>query len=48
MANPTLYKKKSIQDVKARPTSSLTSEELTRVNTVIGKFFDLFKAKHLG
>jgi F0F1-type ATP synthase delta subunit len=48
MANPTLYKKKSIQDVKARATSTLTENELTRVNTVISKFFDLFKAKHLG
>lgn len=47
MANPTLYKKKSIQDVKARATSSLTADELTRVNTVVNKFFELFKLKHM-
>ena len=47
MANPTLYKKKSIQDVRARNTSNLEAGELTRVNNVISVFFELLKAKHM-
>jgi len=47
MATPTLYKKKSINDVRSRTTTSLTSEETTRVNDVVSTFFDLLKAKHL-
>jgi len=48
MAKPTLYKKISIQNVNTRPTSALTADEKTRVDSVVTKFFDLFKAKHLG
>lgn len=47
MAAPTLYKKKSLNDVRNRTTTALTSDETTRVNTVVNKFFELFKAKHL-
>jgi len=47
MANPTLYKKKSINDVRARNTFELTSDETTRVNSVVSKFFDLLKAEHM-
>lgn len=47
MANPTLYKKQGLNDVRNRTTSPLTSDELTRVNTVVTKFIDLFKAKYL-
>ena len=47
MANPTLYKKKSISDVRNRPTSQLTADETTRVNNVVSKFFDLLKAEHM-
>lgn len=45
--HPPLYKKKSLQDVKNRNTSSLTNDEKQRVHTVIGKFFELFVNKHL-
>lgn len=48
MANPTLYKKIPIQDVNTRTTYPLSSDEKTRVDAVVTKFFDLFKAKHLG
>jgi len=45
--HPSLYKKKSLQDVKNRNTSSLTNVEKQRVHNVIGKFFELFVNKHL-
>jgi hypothetical protein len=45
--HPPLYKKKSIQDIKNKNTSPLTNDEKERVHTVISKFFDLFKNKHL-
>lgn len=45
--HPPLYKKKSLEDVKNRNTSSLSNDEKQRVQTVIGKFFELFKNKHL-
>ena len=45
--HPPLYKKKSLQDVKNRNTSPLTNDEKQRVQTVIGKFFELFMNKHL-
>lgn len=44
--HPQLYKKKSLNDIKNRPTSSLSDSEKTRVETVINKFFELFKSKH--
>jgi len=47
MANPTLYKKKPINDVRTRNTFELTSDETTRVNNVVSKFFDLLKAEHM-
>lgn len=47
MAQPTLYKKKSINDVRNRTTAVLTSEETTRVNSVVSTFFDLLKAEHM-
>jgi hypothetical protein len=47
MATPTLYKKKSINDVRGRTTTTLTSEETARVNDVVNTFFDLLKAEHL-
>lgn len=46
MAGPTLYKKKTIEEVKNRNTFSLTPEERIRVDNVVNKFFDLFKAKY--
>jgi len=45
--HPPLYKKKSLQDVKNRSTYQLTINEKERVQIVIGKFFELFKNKHL-
>ena len=45
--HPPLYKKKSLQDVKNRNTSQLTIDEKQRVQTVIGKFIELFMNKHL-
>ena len=45
--NPPLNKKKSLPDVKNRNTSQLTIDEKQRVQTVIGKFFELFMNKHL-
>lgn len=47
MANPTLYKKETLQNVKNRTTTTLTQNEKSRVTTVINKFFELFKDKHL-
>lgn len=47
MANPTLYKKQSIQNVRTRTTTPLTAGESSRVTTVVNKFFELFKAEHL-
>jgi hypothetical protein len=44
--HPQLYKKKSLNDIKNRPTSSVSDSEKTRVETVIDKFFELFKSKH--
>jgi hypothetical protein len=44
--HPQLYKKKSLNDIRNRPTSSLSDSEKTRVETVINKFFELFKSKH--
>lgn len=46
MAGPTLYKKKTIEQVKNRNTYPLTAEEKTRVDAVVNKFFDLFKSKY--
>ena len=45
--HPQLYKKKSLQDVKNKNTSTLNNDEKQRVHTVIGKFFELFVNKHL-
>jgi hypothetical protein len=45
--HPQLYKKKSLNDTRNRPTSNLSNTEKTRVEIVIGKFFELFKSKHL-
>jgi hypothetical protein len=45
--HPQLYKKKPLNDVRNRPTSSLSETENTRVGIVLGKFFELFKSKHL-
>jgi hypothetical protein len=45
--HPPLYKKKSLQDVKNRNTSQLTTDEKQRVQNVIGKFFELFMDKHM-
>jgi len=47
MAAPTLYKKKSINDVRSRTTTPLTTDETTRVNSVVSTFFDLLKAEHM-
>ncbi len=45
--HPQLYKKKSLDLIKNRPTSNLSPTEESRVGLVIGKFFELFKTKHL-
>lgn len=47
MSNPSLYKKDSLTNIKNRNTSPLTTDEKTRVNVVVNKFFELFKNKHL-
>ena len=44
--HPQLYKKKSLNDVRNKPTSSLSDSEKTRVESVIVKFFELFKSKN--
>jgi len=44
--HPQVYKKKSLNDIRNRPTSSLSDSEKARVETVIDKFFELFKSKH--
>lgn len=48
MANPTLYKKKAISSVQSKQRPGLTESEKTRTDEVVNKFFELFKAKHLG
>ena len=45
--HPQLYKKKSLTSIKNRPTSNLSDTEKARVELVVGKFFELFKSKHL-
>jgi|APGre2960657373_1045057.scaffolds.fasta_scaffold239385_2 hypothetical protein len=45
--HPQLYKKKSLSQVKNRTTSQLSNTEKQKVETVIGKFFELFMNKHL-
>ncbi len=45
--HPPLYKKKALKDANNRNTSPLSNDEKQRVQTVIGKFFELFKNKHL-
>jgi len=45
--HPNLYKKKSLNDTRNRPTSNLSDTEKARVGVVIGKFFEFFKSKHL-
>lgn len=47
MENPTLYKKEALTSVRNRTTVPLTDSEMTRVSTVVGKFFELFAAKHM-
>lgn len=47
MAAPNIYKKTPITSATNRPTSNLTSQEQSRVNDTISKFFELFVAKHL-
>lgn len=42
----TEYKKTDLTNVSTRTTAAFTSDEQTRVNTVITKFFDLFAAEH--
>lgn len=47
MSKPTLYKKKSIDSVRGRETTPLTVDEKATVNSIVGKFVELFKAEHL-
>lgn len=44
----TLYKKKDMQSVKSKVRESLTEDETARVNSIVTKFVELFKIKHLG
>jgi len=46
MANPTLYKKNTIEAVNTRVTTDLTTDEQSQVDTTITKFFELFAAEH--
>lgn len=48
MAKPTLYKKISIQTYQERTRESLTVNEKTKTKQTVDKFFELFKAKHIG
>lgn len=47
MTEPTLYRKETLANVRSRNSAALTTEEKTRVKTVVDKFFELFAAKHL-
>lgn len=47
MANPTLYKKIDNNTLNSKVTTIPTDDENTRIDTVINKFFELFKAKHM-
>jgi len=47
MANPSLYKKKPVVDIRNRNTVNLTNEENSEITNTVSKFFQLFKAKHL-
>lgn len=44
----TLYKKKDMQSVKSKVREPLTEDETIRVNSIVTKFVELFKIKHLG
>jgi len=46
MAKPTLYKKVSIQSVQSRNRGTLSADDKTRTDTVVSKFFELFKVKY--
>lgn len=46
MAAPTLYKKKTVAEINSKPTYTLTAEEKTEIDNIIGQFFTLFKAEH--
>lgn len=47
MEKPTLYRKQAISNISDRETSPLTSEENAQVVSIVTRFFELFKAKHL-
>ncbi len=47
MEQPTLYKKVSLKDINSKPTTTLTADEQSRVNTILSKFFELFTTKHM-
>jgi hypothetical protein len=40
------FKELSISDVNERPSYSLTSDESTKVSTILTNFFTYFKTKH--
>ena len=46
MAKPSIYKKVSFSDLKNRTLSAPTSDENTRVDTILNKFKELFIAQH--
>lgn len=48
MAKPTLYKKTPNNNLIDRQITSANPDEDTRMSTVIHKFFELFRDKHLG
>lgn len=47
MSKPTLYKRKSLNEVRRRTTTPFTAEELLEANNTVSKFVELFKKKHL-
>jgi hypothetical protein len=46
MSAPSIYKKISFQNLRNRPLSPLSSDENTRVDTILEKFRTSFIAKH--
>ena len=48
MANTPLstYKTIPVADLSTRPSSALTNDESTKIDTILSNFFTYFKAKH--
>jgi hypothetical protein len=46
MAQPTVYKTFTKQDIEERFTSNIDSSDKTKINSIVSNFITYFKAKH--